>query len=106
MLAVDIVTDLGLGSFEAGDADEALFTLAAHSDIGVLFTDVSMPGSMDGVELANRVHQVRPEMAIIITSGVRHLSPFAVPGHGIFLPKPYQPQQLVDTLKKALARAH
>ena len=91
--------------YEASDADEALFQLAAHPDLDVLFTDVDMPGGMDGITLAKRVHQFRPEIGIIVTSGKVHVPDASLPERGTFLPKPYRPEQLAGVVGQKLLRA-
>src|ERR1700712_1465027 len=70
--AVRAVEAQGYLSLSAGDADEALVTLEAHGEIDVLFTDVAMPGSMDGMDLATEARRLHPGMEIIIASGGRH----------------------------------
>src|SRR6266480_5078418 len=69
MRAVDMVEDAGYTSVEAVDADEALVILESRSDIELLFTDIQMPGSMDGLELAHAVHERWPLIKIILVSG-------------------------------------
>ena len=54
MLAVEVVEEAGFVALEAGDADEAVALLEFRSDIALVFTDINMPGSMDGVKLAMR----------------------------------------------------
>jgi DNA-binding NtrC family response regulator len=103
VLAADIVSDLGVVVHQAGDAEEALFLLAAHSNIAVLFTDISMPGAIDGMGLALRVNQLRPDIGIIVTSGKPPLSNVKMPLGGTFLAKPYRPDQLMDVVEKKLA---
>jgi two-component system, response regulator PdtaR len=103
VLAADIVSDLGVVVHQAGDAEEALFLLAAHSNIAVLFTDISMPGAIDGMGLALRVNQLRPDIGIIVTSGKAPLSHVKMPLGGTFLAKPYRPDQLMDVVEKKLA---
>lgn len=104
-IAVDILSDLGVIPYEAEDADEALFMLAAHPAIAVLFTDIKMPGGMDGVQLARRVNEIRPDVGIIITSGMRMMSSLPMPEDGIFLPKPYRAEQLTQAIEQKLAHA-
>lgn len=99
MAAVDTATDLGLESFEAGDAEEALEVLEEHPQVTILFTDINMPGAMNGLTLAELVHDVRPDMDLILTSGAQSLSPEEMPDSGTFLPKPYGPDQLAAILK-------
>src|SRR6185295_18919869 len=69
MRAVDIVEDAGFTPIEAVNADEALAILESRSDIVLLFTDIQMPGSMDGLKLAQAVHDRWPSIKIILVSG-------------------------------------
>ena len=69
MRAVDIVEDAGFRSVEAVNADEAMSILESRSDISLLFTDIQMPGSMDGLKLAHAVHNRWPDIKIILVSG-------------------------------------
>src|SRR5260370_26933751 len=66
MRAVDIVEDAGFTPIEAVNADEALAILESRSDIELLFTDIQMPGSMDGLKLAHAVHERWPSIKIIL----------------------------------------
>src|SRR3981189_3210682 len=67
--AVDMVEDAGFTSVEAVDADEAVAILESRSDIALLFTDIQMPGSMDGLKLAHAVYKRWPPIKIILVSG-------------------------------------
>src|SRR5438445_12768244 len=69
MRAVDMVEDAGFTSVEAVDADEAVAILESRSDIALLFTDIQMPGSMDGLVLAHAVHDRWPPIQILLVSG-------------------------------------
>src|SRR5437868_9951893 len=69
MRAVDIVEDAGFNPVEAVNADEALAILESRSDIALLFTDIQMPGSMDGLKLAHAVHNRWPHIKIMLVSG-------------------------------------
>ena len=104
-IAIDILSELGVTPYEAEDGDEALFLLAAHPAISVLFTDINMPGGFDGVELAARVNKLRPDVGIIITSGKRQVPDVAMPDRGTFLPKPYRAEQLMKAVEQKLATA-
>jgi CheY-like chemotaxis protein len=103
-MAVDAVEDLGVPALEAQDADEALELLDAHPQVKVLFTDVDMPGTMDGVQLAACVHEKRPEIGIVVTSGKRVIRHEALPDQGCFLPKPYRPEQLMRAVASKLQK--
>src|ERR1700686_5521945 len=69
MRAVDMVEDAGFTAVEAINADDAIALLESRSDIELLFTDIQMPGSMDGLKLAHDVHERWPSIKIILVSG-------------------------------------
>jgi CheY-like chemotaxis protein len=94
-MAVDVLEDEGFTVIEAATADEAWAVLDARDDIAILFTDVEMPGSMNGLDLASRVAGRWPRIRLVLTSGPVRLSNQAVPDHGTFVPKPYYPNQLL-----------
>ena len=88
MTAADELDEAGFQVLEAKNADEALVLLEAHSDeVQVLFTDVDMPGSMDGMALAERVYQRWPHVLLLISSGHARPHPDEIPDHGRFVPK-------------------
>lgn len=89
MYAVDVLRDAGHLVYEAGGADEALDILEEHPEIGVLFTDINMPGHLDGLDLARVVHARNPGVHIILTSGRLRPPAEAIPDAGRFLAKPY-----------------
>jgi len=66
MLAVEVVEEAGFVVLEAGDADEAVALLEARSDIALVFTDINMPGSMDGLKLAHAVRDRWPRVKILV----------------------------------------
>jgi CheY-like chemotaxis protein len=88
-LAVEFVEQAGFIALEAGDADEAVALLEARSDIAVLFTDINMPGSMDGLKLAHTVRDRWPPIEILVVSGRLPPGSSDLPSNGIFLGKPY-----------------
>lgn len=69
MHAADLVQAAGFHPVEAANADDAVEILEARSDVAVMFTDIQMPGSMDGLKLAAAVHDRWPPIKIIATSG-------------------------------------
>src|ERR1700674_2110137 len=69
MRAVDIVEDAGFTPIEAVNGDDAFAILESRSDIDLLFTDIQMPGTMDGLKLAHAVHERWPSIKIILVSG-------------------------------------
>lgn len=95
---LDALEGVGHQVLEAGTADEAMVLFRNHAGIDVLFTDVDMPGSMDGLQLARRLRAIRPQIALIITSGVVNLDPMLLPANTIFLPKPYKYEALLEAI--------
>ncbi|MCP1549943.1 MULTISPECIES: response regulator [Methylorubrum] len=98
MVAVDMLEDAGLPVAEASDADAALRLLEGRAQaFDTLFTDIDMPGSMDGLTLAARVRARWPHIRLIVTSG--RVRPHAddLPDAG-FLPKPYCRSDLLGAL--------
>ena len=89
MGASDMFAHAGYRVLEAGSADEALRLLETNADIKVLFTDVSMPGSMNGADLARDVARRWPAIGIIMTSG--RPRPDELPLSMRFHDKPYEP---------------
>jgi CheY-like chemotaxis protein len=88
--------EAGFQVLEAASADVAIAVLEARSDeVQVLFTDVYMPGSMDGLELAEQVHRRWPHALLLISSGYARPHPDEIPDHGHFMPKPYHGPTLV-----------
>ena len=88
MNAVEMLEDAGLTVTEACNADEAWGILEQRTDIGVLFTDIYMPGSMCGKTLAEHVHASWPNIRLVLTSGRHRLTDEEVPDHGLFVSKP------------------
>jgi CheY-like chemotaxis protein len=102
MDAVDIVISAGFDAVEAGNADEAIAILEARPDIHIVFTDIQMPGSMDGLKLARFVKDRWPPIKILATSGLLRISGDDLPAGGRFLSKPYSPVEVVQTLRELL----
>ncbi len=105
-LAVDALTDEGLVAIEAGNATAALDICRARAaEVDVLFTDIRMPGSIDGLELAHRVHERWPAISIVVASGNVFVPVRALPDGTRFLPKPYDMRRVVDLIRE-LRRDH
>ena len=100
MRAVDIVEDAGFRSVEAIDADQALSILESRSDISLLFTDIQMPGSMDGLKLAHAVHDRWPAIKIILVSGQVKPPPADRPIDSRFFGKPLEMKRMVAELQE------
>jgi len=104
MRAVDMVQDAGYISVEAVDADEALAILQSRSDIALLFTDVQMPGSMNGLQLAHAVHERWPPIKIILASGQLKLSGSDIPQDSRFFGKPLRSDEIIAQMREMLGR--
>jgi CheY-like chemotaxis protein len=99
MLAVEVVEEAGFLAIEARDADEALVLLESRTDIILLFTDINMPGSMDGLKLAHAVRHRWPPIKILVVSGKQRIQSSDLPSNSCFVGKPYQASALVDELR-------
>ncbi len=100
MRAVDIVEDAGFNPLEAVNADEALSILESRSDISLLFTDIQMPGSLDGLKLAQAVHKRWPAIKIILVSGQVNLSDAEKPTDSRFFGKPLETAQMIAEIQE------
>jgi CheY-like chemotaxis protein len=98
--AVLMIEDAGFDVLEAVDADQAIAILEASPDVHVIFTDIQLGGSMDGLKLAHAVRGRWPPIKIIATSGRVNLRTDDLPEGGRFLPKPYGPEEIVGTLRE------
>jgi two-component sensor histidine kinase/CheY-like chemotaxis protein len=99
MRAVDIVEDAGFRAVEAVNADQAISILESRSDISLLFTDIQMPGSMDGLKLAHAVHDRWPGIKIILVSGQVNPSEAERPTDSRFFGKPLSVEQMIAELQ-------
>jgi two-component system, response regulator PdtaR len=101
LLLMDAIDHLEAGGFEvvaAKNADEAITILEQRNDIVLLFTDIDMPGSMDGLKLAHFVKDRWPPIKIIATSGHAKITANDLPEGVRFLPKPYKATEVADTI--------
>src|ERR1700748_1604834 len=98
MHSAEVIRDLGFEVIEAGDAAEAVSLLESVSGIKVVFTDIQMPGSMDGLLLAAVVHDRWPPVALLIPSGRERPSAADMPPGARFIPKPYSRYELGQQL--------
>src|SRR5580693_6047090 len=99
MSAVDIVEDAGFTPIEAVNADEALAILESRSDIELLFTDIQMPGSIDGLKLAYAVHERWPLIKIILVSGQLKLTDDDKPADSRFFGKPLDVKHMMAEMQ-------
>jgi len=103
MNAMQAFEDAGFDVVDAYDAEHALIRLTERPDINAMFTDVNMPGRFDGVELARMVHERRPDIVIIVTSGAVAVQRDDLPERGQFIPKPYRGEKVVSLIDELLA---
>lgn len=103
MSIADTIAASGFTVYEAANADQALRLLETHADIRVLFTDIDMPGSMDGLRLAEAVRDRWPPVKIVVTSGHVKMTADELPVEGRFFAKPYDEAKVVRTLHDLVA---
>ena len=104
LFATQILLDEGFTVLEAEDAQAGLTMLSRNDDVTVLFTDVSMPGEMDGIGLMEWVRQHRPEVALVVTSGRVEVAQTQLPRSARFLPKPYTANALMTAIRETEQR--
>jgi CheY-like chemotaxis protein len=102
MQAVDMVEIAGYTSIEAVGADEAFAILKSRSDIALLFTDIQMPGSMDGLQLAHAVSKHWPTIKIILVSGQSKLSGSDMPIDSRFFAKPLESGKMAAEMRNMI----
>lgn len=95
---VDRLEEAGFDVMEAGDADEAIHILETSAEIRILFTDVEMPGSMDGFALARVARNRWPPIEIVVASGRRKPEETILPERSQFFGKPYDWPGLMSAL--------
>jgi len=93
--AIGMFEDAGFRMIEAGNSDEALELLETDCDVQLLFTDVNMPGTIDGLALARQVRDRWPHIGIMVASAKPMLQPDELPAGSRFEQKPYSPDTVV-----------
>lgn len=99
MLACDLLRDADHTVLEAGSALEALTVLEHHADVALVFTDVDMPGPIDGLELARVAAERWPHIPVLVTSGLHH---GGASGSSHFISKPYGLAGLLSEVERLL----
>jgi CheY-like chemotaxis protein len=99
MSASAVFAQAGFDTIEASNADEAIAVLQER-DVDVVFTDIRMPGSMDGLRLARHVRDRWPPIKIMVTSGHHLIQNGDLPDGGVFLPKPYTDAAIVAAISR------
>ncbi|MGO7570092.1 response regulator [Rhizobium ruizarguesonis] len=103
MSAVDLVLSAGYEALEACDADEAIRILGARNDIDLVFTDVQMPGTMDGIKLSHYIRDRWPPVRLIIASGAAILEESDLPTGSRAFSKPYDNHAITDAMAHLLS---
>ncbi|PWV98946.1 response regulator receiver domain-containing protein [Hoeflea marina] len=103
MAAVDLLETAGYDVLEAGTADEAILMLEAPNDIALVFTDVEMPGSMDGMKLCHAIRDRWPPVKLIVASGRQVVEGNQLPSGARFFSKPYRDDTIVAAVGELLA---
>ena len=104
--ALQLVANAGFEAIEASDADEAIRILEARSDIHLVFTDVGMPGTMDGIKLAHYIRRRWPPVKLIVASGKAILDESHLPAGARFFAKPYSESAIVGAMIAMLSDAN
>lgn len=102
MRAIDIVEDAGFTAIEAANADDALAILESRSDISLLFTDIQMPGTLDGLKLAHAVHKRWPAIKIVLVSGQVMLTDADKPENSRFFGKPLATKHMIAEIQELI----
>ena len=98
LFAVQVFLDAGLTVLEAADAAEGIEMLDRNDDVGLVFTDINMPGELDGIGLVRHVQATRPHVPVLLTSG---LAPAGTLVDGVpILSKPYTAQLLTEAIEQ------
>ncbi|MGU3497161.1 response regulator [Xanthobacteraceae bacterium A53D] len=104
MNAMTIAEESDFDVIQAVNAEDALKLLESRTDIRVVFTDVHLPGSIDGLSMARTVHERWPDIHILVASGKVDIDPALLPSKSVFLSKPYEPDMLEATLRTFMAK--
>jgi CheY-like chemotaxis protein len=99
MYVSEELEDAGYTVLTAGNADQAIALLEKH-DVRCIFTDIDMPGSMDGLKLAAAVRHRWPPIDIIITTGKNKPESREMPARSVFLPKPYRVEAVIEAVRQ------
>ena len=102
-IAVDGLEDEGFTVLEAPTADYAVTLLASRSDIGVVFTDITMPGALNGFDLARLVRRTYPHIPVLVSSGALPPGFSGEAPDARFIPKPYRMRDVVRIIRTMTA---
>lgn len=103
MGAIDLVMAAGYEALEAEDAEEAIRILESRDDVDLVFTDVQMPGTMDGIKLSHYICDRWPPVKLMVASGVSVIEESSLPVGSRFFSKPYNDHAIADAMGRLLA---
>ena len=99
-MAVFVLRRAGYEVIEAATGEEALSRCKEHT-VDLLFTDIRLPGTLDGWDVAEHCRASHPLISVIYASGYSHKEARPVPG-SVYIAKPYRPSQLVKTIRELI----
>lgn len=105
MFAVEVAQEAGFDVISVGTGDDAIAVLEERADVCLVFTDVNMPGSMDGIKLARAVRERWPPVELIVTTGRGYIEMEDLPERGRFLAKPYDAGGLTRAFREMTGNA-
>jgi len=103
MGAVCMLEEAGFAAIEAANADDAIRILEGRDDIRAVFTDINMPGTLDGLRLAQAIRGRWPPIHLIVTSGLMSPGVGDIPVGGRFIRKPYKMDHVIATIRELMA---
>lgn len=104
LTALQLVRSAGYEALEAADAEAAILILESRSDIDLVFTDVQMPGAMDGIQLAHSIRERWPPVRLIVASGAAIPKEEVLPEGSPFFGKPYETAEIITAMADLLAQ--
>ena len=105
LYAADLLEQHGFAVIKAENADEALEVLEKRNDVRLLFTDIQMPGALDGMDSARQVHARWPHVLLVITSGQTAPTRAEIPDDGRFVAKPYRASELLGQVDNLMRKS-
>jgi CheY-like chemotaxis protein len=103
LYAAQLFEDEGFAVIETESAEDAVGALHDHPEIALLFTDIRLPGELNGLALASQARALRAQLPILLTSGYVQSPDLDIPRRSKFLPKPYTAQMLLDTARQLVS---
>ena len=104
LYATDMLEENGFSVLAAENAADALKIFESRKDVRLLFTDIQMPGKLDGMDLARQVHARWPSVLLVITSGQVRPARAEIPDDGRFVAKPYRPGDVLTQVNNLLQK--